>query len=232
MGGGPRRIIRDPKIEVKVQIFGDFRAPSGEDLPSRMTRLLFDATNRILTLGDAYYRGRGARPITRPELIRENFERTCDFTVIKVVDFERKAKDFVHKCFMQVKDMVERFTITGRPVMEMIFSETNKAIKNENAKAIQDVQDRYQKLFDALKDAGLEHNSKLRTSLGLPENKEELANLEKNERDRHFKIHKYNIERHTELRSKMTEIVSRDATKICALAADLMTKEEKVISDR
>ena len=232
MGGGPRRIIRDPKIEVKVQIFGDFRAPTGEDLPSRMTRLLYDATNRILTLGDAYYRGRGARPITRPELIRENFERTCDFTVIKVVDFERKAKDFVHKCFMQVKDMVERFTLTGRPVLEMIFSETNKAIKNENAKAIQDVQDRYQKLFDALKDAGLEHNSKLRTSLGLPEHKEELANLEKNERDRHFKIHKYNIERHTELRSKMTEIVSRDATKICALAADLMTKEEKCISER
>ena len=32
------------------------------------------------------------RPITRPYQIRENFERACDFTMFKIIDFERQAK--------------------------------------------------------------------------------------------------------------------------------------------
>ena len=45
----------------------------------------------------------------------------------------------------------------------------------------------FKRLFDALNEAGEEHLSKIRTSLGHPENKEELAMLEKKERDRQFK---------------------------------------------
>jgi hypothetical protein len=42
-----RRIIRDPKTECKMSIFGEARPPQGDDFQCRMTRLLFEATDKL-----------------------------------------------------------------------------------------------------------------------------------------------------------------------------------------
>ena len=54
MGGGlggsmgmTRRIIRDPKTETKIAIFGEAKAPPGEDFQCRMTKLLLEATDKV-----------------------------------------------------------------------------------------------------------------------------------------------------------------------------------------
>ena len=69
----------------------------------------------------------------------------------------------------------------------MIFAEIENNQTARVLRKIDAVHKRYKRLFDALDDAGRDHLSKIRTSLGHPENKEELALLEKRERDRHFK---------------------------------------------
>ena len=186
--GMTRRIIRDPKTECKIAIFGESKPPPGDDFQCRMTRLLFEATDKLLSLAETYYKHRGVRPITRPNLIRDSFERTCDFTMFKMIDFERKSKDFCAKCFIDILRIVQKFSSSSKDIMRMIFFETQKIHTEDVACEIYSVQKRYQRLFDALDDAGNEHHSKIRTSLGHPENKEELAQLEKRERDRQFKM--------------------------------------------
>ena len=52
---------------------------------------------------------------------------------------------------------------------------------------------RYEMLFDALETANQEHYDQIRTSLGHPECQEELAMLEKKERERQFKTTKGNF---------------------------------------
>ena len=49
---------------------------------------------------------------------------------------------------------------------------------------------RFERLFNALEVASQEHFDMIRTSLGHPENQEELAILEKKERERQFKSSK------------------------------------------
>ena len=49
---------------------------------------------------------------------------------------------------------------------------------------------RYEQLFAALEQANQEHYDQIRTSLGHPECQEELALLEKRERERQFKTTK------------------------------------------
>ena len=49
---------------------------------------------------------------------------------------------------------------------------------------------RYEQLFAALEQANQEHYDQIRTSLGHPECQEELAFLEKKERERQFKTTK------------------------------------------
>ena len=79
----------------------------------------------------------------------------------------------------------------------------------------------FQRLFDALNEAGDEHLSKIRTSLGHPENKEELAMLEKKERDRQFKAVKGITERHRDLRRSLDEITLKQIDNVCSVSSAL-----------
>ena len=68
------------------------------------------------------------------------------------------------------------------------------------------VMKRYERLFEALEKANQEHYDQIRTSLGHPECQDELAMLEKKERERQFKTTKAINERDKELRSAITQL--------------------------
>jgi len=230
--GMTRRIIRDPKTECKISIFGESKPPPGDDFQCRMTRLLFEATDKLLSLAENYYKHRGVRPITRPNLIRESFERTCDFTMFKMIDFERKSKDFCAKCFVDVLKCVEEFSDSSKEVMKMIFYEKQKVFEDDVSCAIYAVQKKYQRLFDALNDAGSEHHSKIRTSLGHPENKEELAHLEKRERDRQFKTVKGITEQNRDLREALNIITLKQLDALLTTVEETLATEDESIATK
>ena len=231
-GGMTRRIIRDPKTECKIAIFGEAKPPPGDDFQCRMTRLLFDATEKLLSLAENYYKHRGVRPITRPNLIRESFERTCDFTMFKMIDFERKSKDFCSKCFMDILRIVQKFTSSSKTIMHMIFHEKQKVHTADVSCKIFSVQKSYQRLFDLMEEAGNEHHSNIRTSLGHPENKEELALLEKKERDRQFKMVKIITERHRNLRDSLSSTILTQLESICRAVEETLAIEDETISEK
>ena len=206
--GMTRRKMLDPKMELKQAIFGDPKPPTKEDFPCRLTRFLFQTTDKILALSEQYYKKRGNRPITRPYQIRENFERACDFTMFKIIDFERQAKDFVQKQFMEIRKMVKEFEVTCHKIIFLIYQEENREQQMQmpvkifpncvypeqthyvDLPIVLQVMRRYEQLFDALEKANQEHYDQIRTSLGHPECQEELAMLEKKERERQFKTTK------------------------------------------
>ena len=70
-----RRIIRDAKTEVKFQIFNMVAMPEPIDFPNRVTRLLFEQTDKIQIAYETYYRQKGIRVVTR--------QRTNFFCVIE-----------------------------------------------------------------------------------------------------------------------------------------------------
>ena len=114
------------KIQINLAIFGDRKPPKKDDFPCRLTRFLFQTTDKILSLAESYYKNRGSRPITRPHQIRENFERACDFTMFKIIDFERQAKDFCSKQFLEIRKMVEKFENICHKIIQLIFQEENR----------------------------------------------------------------------------------------------------------
>ena len=124
--GMTRRKMLDPKMELKQAIFGEPKPPTKDDFPCRLTRFLFQTTDKILAISEQYYKKRGNRPITRPFQIRENFERACDFTMFKIIDFERQAKDFVQKQFMEIKRMIQEFEQTCQQIIFLVYQEENR----------------------------------------------------------------------------------------------------------
>jgi transcription initiation factor IIE alpha subunit len=88
--------------------------------------------------------------------------------MFKIIDFERKAKDFCLKCFIDILKIVRKFTASSKCVMNMIFHEKQKIYEENTACEIYSVQKTFKRLFDALEEARNEHYSKIRTSLGHP----------------------------------------------------------------
>ena len=208
--GMTRRKMLDPKMDLKQAIFGDPKPPTKDDFPCRLTRFLFQTTDKILQLAENYYRLRGSRTITRPHQIRENFERACDFTMFKIIDFERQAKDFCSKQFLEIRKMVEKFEEICHCIIQLIYQEENREqilqmpirifpecpypdIHYVDLPDVYKVMKRFERLFDALDTASQEHFDQIRTSLGHPESQDELSALEKKERERQFKSSKGNI---------------------------------------
>merc|ERR1719348_2124604 len=83
-----------------------------------------------------------------------------------------------------------------------------------------------------MEEAGNEHHSKIRTSLGHPENKEELAMLEKKERDRQFKMVKIITERHRNLRDSLSSTVLTQLDSICKSVEETLAIEDETISEK
>lgn len=87
---------------------------------------MFDTADKILSLAEMYFKRRGNRQITRPNQIRENFERTCDFMLFKIIDFERQAKDFCSKIFLEVIQLVNIYENNSLKVIRMSYDEIAK----------------------------------------------------------------------------------------------------------
>lgn len=243
--GMTRRKMLDPKMELKQAIFGDPKPPTKEDFPCRLTRFLFQTTDKILAISEQYYKKRGNRPITRPYQIRENFERACDFTMFKIIDFERQAKDFVQKQFMEIRKMVKEFEETCHKIIYLIYQEENREQRMQmpvdifpvciypaemhyvDLPQVLMVMKRYERLFEALEKANQEHYDQIRTSLGHPECQDELAMLEKKERERQFKTTKAINERDKELRSAITSLSTAQVNAICNLAEKYLTEDDE-----
>jgi len=242
--GMTRRKMLDPKMEVKQAIFGDPKPPSKDDFPCRLTRFLFKTTDNILHLAEGYYKNRGMRPITRPYQIRENFERACDFTMFKIIDFERQAKDFCSKQFLEIRKMVQKFEEICHKIIFLIYQEENRDqmikmpveifpecpypadVHYVDLPEVYKVMKRFERLFNALEVASQEHFDMIRTSLGHPENQEELAILEKKERERQFKSSKAINERDKELRSALVQTSTKQIADICTLTEKYLLEDD------
>jgi len=85
---------------------------------------------------------------------------------------------------------------------------------------------RFERLFNALEVASQEHFDMIRTSLGHPENQEELAILEKKERERQFKSSKAINERDKELRSALVTTSTKQIADICNLTEKYLLEDD------
>merc|ERR1712128_295134 len=79
----------------------------------------------------------------------------------------------------------------------------------------------------ALEKANQEHYDQIRTSLGHPEGQDELAMLEKKERERQFETTKAINERDKELRSAITQLSTAQVNAICKLAEKYLTEDDE-----
>ena len=107
-----RRKLLDAKSELKQQIFGFHIKPKKAlDFPIGITKLLFEKTNKILDTYEEYYKTKGLRKgfwilkiwfcdahykipkrsPTRPELLLDNFEKTCEKVKNDIHEQELKA---------------------------------------------------------------------------------------------------------------------------------------------
>ena len=64
-----RRKLIDSKSELKQSIFGFHQKPETDDFPTGITALLFDRTTKMVDAYDEYYKTKGLRSTTRPELL-------------------------------------------------------------------------------------------------------------------------------------------------------------------
>jgi hypothetical protein len=245
--GMTRRKMLDPKMDLKQAIFGDPKPPTKDDFPCRLTRFLFQTTDKILMLAENYYRMRGSRPITRPNQIRENFERACDFTMFKIIDFERQAKDFCSKQFLEIRKMVEKFEEICHCIIQLIYQEENREqilqmpvqifpecpypdVHYVDLPDVYKVMKRFERLFDALDTASQEHFDLIRTSLGHPESQDELSALEKKERERQFKSSKAINERDKEIRHACSATSAIQIKEIVDLTEKYLLEDDERIA--
>uniref|UniRef100_F6XA93 DUF4456 domain-containing protein n=1 Tax=Ciona intestinalis TaxID=7719 RepID=F6XA93_CIOIN len=90
---------RETKFELKYMIFGT-KMPEGSHFMAKVHQILYEALDGMLSTAEIYYKQKGNRLPTRPQLIQDTFDQCAEKVVEKLSSYERQSDGF-HNASLQ-----------------------------------------------------------------------------------------------------------------------------------
>ncbi|XP_078489424.1 coiled-coil domain-containing protein 180-like [Ciona intestinalis] len=90
---------RETKFELKYMIFGT-KMPEGTHFMAKVHQILHEALDGMLSTAEIYYKQKGNRLPTRPQLIQDTFDQCAEKVVEKLSSYERQSDGF-HNASLQ-----------------------------------------------------------------------------------------------------------------------------------
>ncbi|CAG5110953.1 Oidioi.mRNA.OKI2018_I69.chr2.g5300.t1.cds [Oikopleura dioica] len=217
-----RRIIRDPKSQLKFNIFALDNPPEITDLPTKITSEMMGAADNALEIIDEFFKKKGPREVLFCKT-PENLDKALCYlenSLEKIYSSGQKSLRAEFKRFEEISRSLEK--IEGNlpsKIFNSCFSNFEKRMKSGQ----EEVRKRNEFLEDALEEAKKEHFNQLRVNLGHPDDLWKLEKINEEENDRVLRQSKFIKDKAEEEIEMLTEEISASLSQIY--------KETKFLSD-
>lgn len=203
-----RRKLLDMKSEVKQHIFGFHQRPKPVDFPTTVTGLIFDRVTKLVDTYEEYYKTKGSHSITRPELISDTFEKSCEKVKQESIEYEAKAvlkTNAAYKMLIQVLDRAETLhSHLPKILLHDFYQSTTQTIDRE----LVDIRTKRQILMNAYEEAKEEHFDSIRINVGHPSYEGQLTELNNKESTRRKKHTSATKDRAKTLLNKLNDMIT------------------------
>jgi len=182
-----RRKLLDLKSEVKQQIFGFHQKPKPVDFPTVVTGLIFERVTKLVDAYEEYYKTKGSHSITRPELISDTFEKSCEKVKSESVEYEAKAVMKTNAAYKLLIQVLERAEILHSHLPKILFHDFYRSTTQSISGALLEIRTKRQILMNAYEEAKEEHFDSIRINVGHPSYEGQLTELNNKESTRRKK---------------------------------------------
>ncbi|XP_076821823.1 coiled-coil domain-containing protein 180-like isoform X2 [Clavelina lepadiformis] len=174
---------RESKFETKYMIFG-VKPPEGSHFMAKIQQILYESLDGMLSTAEIYYKQKGSKPSTRPQLIQDNFDTCADVVMEKLHKYEDQADDLHNTSLQDFRDVLRELEHELCHVPRLILED----LLQQELEALQDNQDKWEADFTS-HEQGWErekksHKHKLRPILGHPDQEDALKELSQRENQR------------------------------------------------
>lgn len=181
----PRLMSGKGKIDKKYFVFGE-EAEEGEEnnFQGRIKQILRVTLEALLAISELYYRQKGIRPVTRPEVLRESFDDCAEVLVQKCQFYSSQSDDYHNECLQEFRQQLSRLeTLASRVPPAILNSLEHHALKQLQVELNQAEEEFAGKAEDSHRIME-SHEQDLRPSLGHPQKLDELEDLCQRELER------------------------------------------------
>ncbi|XP_076092470.1 coiled-coil domain-containing protein 180-like isoform X4 [Mytilus galloprovincialis] len=183
---GLRRSSKSTKFDKKYLIFGE-KDEEGEEyhLLGIIRRNLREALDGLLTSAELYYKNKGNRQVTRPQVLQETFELCADVVVQKLQSYFTQADEYHNQCLQEFRNQLIQLEEAVSHVPDLLLKDLLEAELNKSKDARDTVSEQFSVTLSQLHKKQNEHSTLLRPTLGHPHQKTGIASLGEKELERH-----------------------------------------------
>eukprot|EP00794_Sanderia_malayensis_P016105 gene16105-17726_t len=170
------------KFDKKYTVFGD--GVTMNNFLSRVMTICRDGLDGLLNTADLYYRQKGNRQSTRSHAIHDNFDVCAEALIHRLKSYEAQAQDYHNSCIQELRAQLTTFGKSLVRFPSLIVNYTLLLEKNELLLQRNEMKNGFMAALDGLERQKRNHKTLLRPTLGHPNNRHEMANLNQSEDER------------------------------------------------
>ncbi|KAL8612782.1 hypothetical protein ACOMHN_033452 [Nucella lapillus] len=192
-GQSMRRSTKMTRTDKKLLLFGEREgeeglSTSGEEethFVASIQRTLKDALNGLLATADVYYKQKGARVVTRPQVLQETYEQCLDVITQKLQSYYQQCDDYHNQCLQEFRQQLTKGEQLGARVPALVIRDLVRAQVDRALDAHTTLQHDFQDTLSEAKQKQKSHENSLRPTMGHPHLVPELDALCQQESERH-----------------------------------------------
>ncbi|KAK7094377.1 coiled-coil domain-containing protein 180-like isoform X2 [Littorina saxatilis] len=192
---GQRRGNKPAKVDKKFVLFGE--KDSEESLQASTSvkeenyflasiqRTLREALEGLLVTAEVYYKQKGARTVTRPQVLQETFEQCQDVVSLKLQSYYQQCDDYHNQCLQEFRQQLIKMEQLAARVPPLVINDLVKQYAERAQDAHKMLQQDFQTTLDEVNKKQKEHENSLRPTMGHPHHAPGLEALCQQESERH-----------------------------------------------
>ncbi|XP_025113780.1 coiled-coil domain-containing protein 180-like isoform X2 [Pomacea canaliculata] len=147
--------------------------------------ILREAMSGLTTTAELYYKQKGVRPVTRPQVLQETFEQCSEVITQKLQSYYQQADDYHNQClqeFRQQLSKMEHLTARVPPIIikDMLKQHVARTMSEQDA-----LHAKFKMFLEESNTKKIKHENNLRPQMGHPHQAPELEVLCELETQRH-----------------------------------------------
>eukprot|EP00118_Oscarella_pearsei_P002959 m.12399 g.12399 ORF g.12399 m.12399 type:complete len:1507 (+) comp24025_c0_seq1:45-4565(+) len=194
------------KVEKRLDSFGGAEKDDPKAFLPRIRTILVSAQTQLFSKCEIFYKQKGSRALTRPELIYDTVEQCTEALNGRLQSYKSQAEDYRKACIEEFRDQLEVFSALLLRVIPALFREF-LLLKLDSLRVLcLKMNGEVGQSLQGLEEEKKTHESELRPILGHPNNADRLAGLEEKESRRVERVVDAIESHHTQLLMSVDEL--------------------------
>nr|CAB3228335.1 coiled-coil domain-containing protein 180-like [Phallusia mammillata] len=220
---------RETKFEAKHMIFGA-RPPEGTHFLAKTQQILYETLDGMLSTAEIFYKQKGSRQLTRPQLIQDNFDQCAEKVVEKLGGFQKQTQEFHNSSLQDFRNLLRELEEEMCHVPRLVLNDLLQQEMDDLNRGQNQIQDEFRSREKKWDEEKKSHKHELRPTMGHPDQEPSLLELSQRELDRQDR-QVTGIEEHSRCKQEnVRECASRFVDRITACSAQLLRQYDGLLT--